>query len=295
MRPRDVIELAGLARALELGGIYNGAKLVRAVLERELLRLADGRRPAAGEPAARALEDLAVRVDGDGEPDLARALRAASEASRRDTTLLLADAPRVFTCRTCGHLAMVEAPERCPRCEAPGVVFREHLAVWYLEPIPALEVLAELAAGPDRVDAIVASRDDDTLARRPRDMEWSARDTLEHFVTAEELLTLRVPRMLGEDNPLLVAAAAWAATGDDTTTQTTRRASELAARFRTLREETVVTLRELSDSQWERSGRHPEWGTVTVRSQAAYFARHQASHMAQLAAAAKGRVPGETR
>jgi predicted Zn-ribbon and HTH transcriptional regulator/uncharacterized damage-inducible protein DinB len=294
-RPADIEELAALARVLELGGIYNGAKLVRAVLERELLRHADERRPATGDAAAAALDDLATRVEADDEPVLAAALHASADAARRDTPLALADAPRVFTCRTCGFLAMDEAPDRCPRCEAPRLVFREHLPVWYLEPMKAAEALAELATGPDRVDRVLAGHPDETLNQRPRPGEWSARDTLEHLVTAEELLSGRVPRLLTEDDPLLVASAAWAETGDDATTATSRPASELARRFRELREATLAILMEIAETDWERPGRHPEWGVVTVRSQAGYFARHQASHMAQLAAAVEGRVPGQRR
>jgi hypothetical protein len=191
---------------------------------------------------------------------------------------------------------MVEPPVRCPTCEAPAVVFREHLPVWYLEPLSADEALALLAAGPDEVDRIVAGHDDDALARRPRAGEWSARDTLEHLSTAEKLLTVRIPRLLEEDDPELVASAAWAETGgDDATTATASPASVLAARFRRQRESTVAILSGIAPDAWERAGRHPEWGRVTVRSQVVYFVRHQASHTAQLAAAAEGRVPTEER
>ena len=54
-------------------------------------------------------------------------------------------------------------------------------------------------------------------------------------------------------------------------------------------------LTDMAPDAWQRPGRHPEWGPVTVLSQASYFARHQAAHQAQLAAAVEGRVPGEPR
>jgi uncharacterized damage-inducible protein DinB len=139
----------------------------------------------------------------------------------------------------------------------------------------------------------IAGRDDAELARPPRPGEWSARDTLEHLVTAEELLTVRVPRLLREDDPELVPSAAWAATGgDEATSATAEPASAIAARFAAMRGATVALLRELPPGSWERPGRHPEWGRVTVRSQVVYFIRHQASHMAQLVAATEGRIPG---
>ena len=295
-RPRDVVELAALARTLELGGIYNGAKLVRAVVERDLLRLADERRPAAGDEAARALEALADRTLADGDPVLATALRASAVAARTDAPLTNVDAPPVFTCRTCGELVTGTPPAVCPRCEAPALVFREHVATWYLEPMTSAEALAALEAGRSAVAAAIVGRDDATLTRRPKPGEWSARDTLEHLASTESLLAERLPRLLGEDDPELVASAAWAETAtDDATVATGDSASTLLARFGTLRDASLVLLRNLDEDGWSRSGRHPEWGRVTVRSQASYFARHQASLMAQLAAAADGRVPGEGR
>ncbi len=301
-RPRDIVDLTALARTLELGGIYNGAKLVRAIVDSELLRLADERRPAAGEDAAAALERLADRADSeseanaDSDPALAGALRAAAAAARNDAPLTLVDAPAVFVCRTCGHLSTGAPPTRCPHCEAPALAFKEHLAVWYLEPMSSSDALATLEAGRAEVAAAIVGRDDDTLARRPKPGEWSARDTLEHLATTEALLAERLPRLLDEKDPELIAAASWAETAsDDSTVATGDPASVLLGRFGDLREASLAMLRPLDEEGWSRSGRHPEWGRVTVRSQAAYFARHQASHLAQLAAAADGRVPGERR
>ena len=72
-------------------------------------------------------------------------------------------------------------------------------------------------------------------------------------------------------------------------------AQELFEHYRRLRLANVAVLRGLDAASWQRTGRHPEWGPVTVLSQASYFARHQAAHQAQLAAAVEGRVPGEPR
>ena len=66
----------------------------------------------------------------------------------------------------------------------------------------------------------------------------------------------------------------------------------MAARVSALRHATVTRLAGLADPDWGRGGNHPEWGRVTVLGQAAYFARHEASHLAQLVAAAQGRLPG---
>ena len=71
----------------------------------------------------------------------------------------------------------------------------------------------------------------------------------------------------------------------------TGEASKLAEQIRFVRSATLTRLAGIPDAAWCRAGMHPEWGRVTVLSQAAYFARHEASHMAQLVAATHGRVP----
>jgi hypothetical protein len=99
--------------------------------------------------------------------------------------------------------------------------------------------------------------------------------------------------MLAEDDPELVAAAAWVLPSDEATAETEQPASVLLARLRTLRDQSIAVLRDLDRDGWRRMGRHPEWGAVSVTSQAAYFARHLWSHTAQLQAASEGRVPGQ--
>lgn len=91
--------------------------------------------------------------------------------------------------------------------------------------------------------------------------------------------------------------AMWAevAGSDEGSAPTGEPATVLLARYLELRRATLKRLRGLEGEQWQRAGRHPEWGRVTVLSQAAYFARHETSHLAQLLAATEGRVPGRPR
>jgi hypothetical protein len=295
MRLERIGRLAGLARCLEREGIYNGAKLARAALERELLLHAE----AAGVGHAAVGDAVAaVRADLEGEyPDaFVRSLLAAETGAREGTTLPIDEAPPVRTCRVCGELFVgEEPPSACPVCEAPGLSFREHLPVWYLEPAEPGTVLAALGAGPARVEAALAGRDDAALARPPAPGEWSVRETLEHLVYAEELLAERLQRLLSEEDPDLAARAVWAETpsSDEGSVRSGEPASVLFARYRATRDGSLARLARIGEAEWVRAGRHAEWGRVTVLSQAAYFARHEASHLAQLVAAAGGRVPGQ--
>ena len=287
--------LASLARGLEREGGYNGAKLVRAALERELVRYAEDRHPvgleALGDAVAQVREDLATEYP---EAFLA-SLASAEAAAREGSTLALDQAPAVRTCRVCGELFLgAEVPPACPTCESPALSYREHLPIWFLEPADPGTILAALAMGPGRIAPALAGRDDASLARPPAAGEWSVREALEHLLFAEQLLAERVERLLVEDGPDLVSRATWSETpaSDEGSVRSGEAASVLFDRFRDLRGRTVERLRGLDETAWGRAGQHPEWGRVTLLSQAAYFARHEASHLAQIVAAAQERVPG---
>lgn len=288
---------AAVARGLEREGAYNGAKLLRAALGRELVRYAETEAPSGGDAAAAALEALVADLGAELPPGLGPVLRGLPASVRAGRTISLAEAPRARVCRICGETFLGDdTPPACPACEAPALTFHEELPVWYLESSDRGAILAALAAGPRHLALALDGRADEDLARAPAPGEWSARQALEHLLFAEELLTTRVDRLLGEEEPDLAAAAVWADTpaSDEGSAATGDPASAIATRIGELRHATVLRLAALPEADWGRGGWHPEWGRVTVLSQAAYFARHEASHLAQLVAAAEGRLPGRS-
>jgi hypothetical protein len=287
-------DLAVLARALEVRGVYNGSKLLRAALDAGLCRLAVARAPLDDTAVLAALNGLSGRLTAAGFGTVLTSSIAAIVDSVRDGSILpLAAAPAACVCRVCGELFVGDVPLQCPTCEAPVAVFREHLPVWFLEPATRAEVLRLLETGIGWVEAAIGSIDDARLAQAPHDGEWSARDTMEHLLSTELILAARIERLLSEDRPDLAALTISAASPalDEATQATGESASALVRRFAAARQANRDRLAALPDEAWLRSGQHSEWGTVTILSQAAYFARHQASHTAQLAAAAEGRVP----
>ncbi len=286
---------AAVARGLEREGAYNAAKLLRAASLRELVCYAETEAPSGGAAAADALEALVADPDIELPDGVTPLLAGLPEAVRTGRTIALADAPRVRVCRVCGRVFLGDdVPGSCPACEAPALSFHEELPVWYLEPADRGAILAALAAGPRHLALALHGRSNEDLARPPASGEWSAVQALEHLLHSEELLAARVERLLTEAEPDLAAAAVWAKTpaSDEGSAATGDTASALAAKISTLRHATVTRLAGLPESDWGRGGNHPEWGRVTVLAQAAYFARHEASHLAQLVAAAEGRLPG---
>ena len=290
---------ARLARALEAAGLYNATKALRAGADRELTRVAAPAAQLRRGDVLRELEGVRRDVAAAGYPEwFVGLLHSAEEAIRADTSLLYRDAPPVWTCRVCGELALDTPPDLCPTCGAPAVSFRGHAAVWYLEADGPTPTLALLRDGPRQVERALDGRTAQQLDRAPRPGEWSARETLRHITSAEVLLSTRVRRMLEENDPELVAwqpGDAPPPSDEATDYRADAGADELLAHYRRLRLSTVNLLTDIAPDAWQRPGRHPEWGPVTVLSQASYFARHQAAHQAQLAAAVEGRVPGEPR
>jgi hypothetical protein len=286
---------AAIVRGLEREGAYNAAKLLRAAMTAELLRLAESGAPAGGAAVADALEALTRDPASGLPPAILAPLRALPDAVRAGRTISLAEAPRVHVCRVCGEVFTGDdLPAACPQCEAPALSFHEELPTWYLGPADRGAILAALAAGPRHLALALDERTDAALARPPAPGEWSAAQVLEHLLFSEQLLATRVDRLLTEDEPDLAAAAVWAETpaSDEGSAATGESASALAGRIIDLRHATVTRLAGLPESDWGRGGNHPEWGRVTVLGQAAYFARHEASHLAQLVAACQGRLPG---
>lgn len=286
---------AAVARGLEREGAYNAAKLIRAALARELVRYAERAAPSGGEAAADALEALVADLGPEMAPGMAARLAPLAAAVRAGRTIPLHDAPQVRVCRVCGETFFADdVPATCPTCESPALTFLEELPTWYLGPADRGAILAALAAGPRHLALALDARTNADLAAPPAPGEWSARQALEHLLYAEQLLATRIRRLLEEEEPDLAAAAVWADTpaSDEGSEHTGEPASVLATRIGELRHATVTRLAALGDADWGRAGHHAEWGRVTVLSQAAYFARHEASHLAQLTAAAEGRLPG---
>ncbi|MFM7685015.1 MAG: DinB family protein [Actinomycetota bacterium] len=286
--------LAAVSQGLEREGAYNGAKLLRALMESELARHAAAEAPSGMSAAGAALDDLLAEMGDHIPAAVAALLPTVADHVRAGRTIPLDDAPRAHVCRACGEVFLGELPERCPVCEAPPLSYKELLPIWYLEPVESQALLQALEASRLQVLAAVDSRSDGALSAQPAPGEWSVRQALEHMLFAEGLFAERIGRLIEEDQPNLASRAVWAETptSDEGSADSDLGASQLAAEISALRSATIARLAGLSADGWQRRGWHPEWGGVTVQTQASYFGRHMASHMAQLAAAAEGRLAG---
>ena len=158
---------AAVARGLEREGAYNAAKLLRAALQRELVRYAEQEGPSGGTAAADALDALVTDLG----PVPPRAWSSSSARPARPGRPH--DLPRGGAAgRTCAASAARPSWATTSRrparaCEAPALSFHEELPVWYLGPADRGAILAALVGGPRHLARALEGRTDEELARPP--------------------------------------------------------------------------------------------------------------------------------
>ena len=272
-----LVRLERAAASLEAGGLYGGGKLLRGAASALATRDAYAAGPLTGDDLIAELESLGETLRAAGMPDaFSTAMRHVVAAAAEERELLLVEAPELFVCRTCGTLVMAQAPDRCPTCGERAITFREFPPTYYLEPLPVPGLLDALDTAEGELRALVSGLTDEQMDHKPLPNEWGVRDVISHLLFAERLLAERVRLLLTEDDPDLAGAAVWNYSTDP------RTASDLLDDFSESRGRTLAALRGLSLEGWERSGRHSEFGRVTVRQQASYFAKHERHHFPQI-------------
>jgi hypothetical protein len=118
---------------------------------------------------------------------------------------------------------------------------------------------------------------------RPPRRRWRP---IGHLRDAQGVLAQRLELMLAQDNPALTALAvfAWAQQKAEHPLPT----RTVFAEYQAERARLLARLEALPLADWWRTGRHEEFGVVTIRQQVSYFAAHESTHMQQIAALVAG-------
>jgi len=225
------------------------------------------------------VDELTTAVENlkiiDASPELITAmeigLRALQTGSGGD--MLFDAAPDVFVCRTCGHVAMGESPQRCPKCGAWPGRFRKFAAFFNrdnIEPLNPTSVLVLLAKNGQALARLIEGLSEDTINHQTAENVWSIRDHIAHFFDSQEMLDTRVDLMLNHDNPDLAALSVY-----EFATEADRHpgsAQGILDSFIQKREACVALLQGRPIADMYRTGSHPEFGELTILRQAAYIA-----------------------
>jgi DinB superfamily len=136
------------------------------------------------------------------------------------------------------------------------------------------QALDLMESSPIVLGAIVAAASPAALARRPSDDAWSTYQVLTHLLHVEtRVIGERIRQMLREDNALF-APVPPPETLDDV--------REILETWREARGDNLRLLRGLTPEQLARVGRHPRYGSITVREHAIEWAYHDLDHLRQI-------------
>ena len=140
----------------------------------------------------------------------------------------------------------------------------------------ALKALRE--AGDELIDQFYGASEDE-LRGRPQDDEWSLKEIAGHLRDNEELALEQIRLMAGDEQPELPARDVDALPLE----QDYRSADvqELLSAFAGFRRQTYRLLWGLAPEDWERCGRHPYRGEVTIAQIARELAEHDLGHLWQ--------------
>ncbi len=279
---KAIVHLMALASRLEGEGQYNLAKLARAAVD-SLLRQAaheieipSDREGLLAEvkKAAEALSALEMQME------LVTAMQRGAAAMAGGRLPLIHETPNPFVCRTCGRVSLAEPPAKCPVCGAWAATFQQFPPVYWLEAYEPFTALEQLRRTPEQVEAMLAGLDERAMNTPPAQGEWAIRNTVSHLRDAQGVLSFRLGLLLEQDNPVLESKAVFQWATDESERPPNTR--EIFDSYRESRQATLALLEGIPLADWWRSGRHQEFGVVTIRQQVSYFAAHELTHFPQI-------------
>jgi hypothetical protein len=153
-----------------------------------------------------------------------------------------------------------------------------------MRPVPEYDAKAWLLKAmretAHAMESLIWELDDDALDRRPEPDEWSCKELVGHMCGMERRYTDWLERIVRMDDPALVPfdgeSVESATPLDETLTY------DLMDDFGVQRQQTVYLLWSLDRDDWERRGRHPYLGEMSITRIAREMNEHDLAHLWQL-------------
>ena len=144
------------------------------------------------------------------------------------------------------------------------------------------ETVDSYRVAPDIYRALLAGcTQEQAQAARGGDEDWSVVEVMCHMRDAEEVALNRMRAMRDQDNPSIAGydQEGWAVARNYAASDL----REALDAFVALRAQHVSELEALAKEDWDRTGEHSEYGSITIMSHALHMANHDVAHAAQLA------------
>ena len=144
------------------------------------------------------------------------------------------------------------------------------------------EWIGQIEEMPRRLRAAVEGLSDAQLDTPYRPGGWTVRQVVHHVPDSHMNAFIRMKLALTEDVPAIKTyeEAEWAKLPDATQTPVETSLTLVTA----LHERWVLLLRALTDEQWSRAFRHPEWGEMRLDQSLGLYAWHSRHHVAHITA-----------
>jgi hypothetical protein len=273
-----LVQLLSMALRLEGEGQYNLAKIARATADSISRRAAwELNLPSDKATLANDIERLAASLN---DADLQIAFRKGASALTSGRLPLDNEIPHPYVCRTCGHLTLGGVLEKCPHCGAWGRTFQWFPPVYWLEALDPAEALERLRKTPLEVATLLEGLSEEALNRPADDGGWAIRNIVSHLRDAQGVIAFRVDLFLKEENPVLESKAVFAWAKDENARPPSTR--EIFEAYQASRREMIAKLEAIPFADWWRTGRHEEFGIVSIKQQVSYFASHELTHLPQI-------------
>jgi DinB superfamily len=144
------------------------------------------------------------------------------------------------------------------------------------------DTLARIAAAPARLSKALKAFTSDALRRQPEPGKWSPIEIACHLRDVDQLFAERVTKTAFSDRP-----AFWMMDNGILADKLGYRDADATAvlkEHRRRREDLASLLRSLPHGSWQRTGRHPERGEITIGQLVEILANHDDEHLTQLEA-----------
>ncbi len=140
--------------------------------------------------------------------------------------------------------------------------------------------LKRLAATGSRLEKLVSKLSPKRAATRPAAGKWSPKEILCHLADCEIVYGLRYRKIISEPGGVLVGfdQEAWARHLN----YREQSLKHALGTFKMMRDGNLNLLKSLSKSAWKKTGKHMDYGALTLRQIVVHITDHDRNHVAQV-------------